>query len=324
MSTIDVDEVFQAARGRWQGILGAYLTERTVRGLHGPCPVCGGKDRWRLDDKFGRGNNFCSHCGARDGIGLVMDLQNLDFKSACDWVLHNIGRVRKIVEPAQQKKTEDLKADLRKVWTGGQKVTLGDPVWTYLHHRCGIKLIPDNIRYHSELDYWHEDGSKTTHPAMLASVMDSTGRCLSVHRTYLTGTGEKAAVKTARKLMPPSDRLHNVAIRLAPVDNGWLAVAEGVETALAYSTLWGVPCWSTVSAGLLESFNPPDGVTLLTIAGDNDRSFTGQASAYKLAKRLVQERQEIEVRVHLPIGEGSDFADDFSAKCDYATHSLSA
>jgi len=314
MSAINVDDVFQAARGRWQGILGSYLTERTVRGLHGPCPVCGGKDRWRLDDKFGRGNNFCSHCGARDGIGLVMDLQNLDFKSACDWVLHNVGRVRKIVEPAQHKKTDDLKADLRKVWGGGVAVTEGDPVWLYLKHRCGIVTQPAGIRYHPELDYWHEDGSKTTHPAMLASVMDSTGRCLSVHRTYLTSTGEKAAVKTVRKLMPPSDRLHNVAIRLAAPADGWLAVAEGVETALAYSTLWRVPCWSTVSAGLLESFEPPQDVTLLIIAGDNDRSYTGQASAYKLAKRLVQERPGIEVRVHLPICDGSDFADDFAAR----------
>lgn len=318
------DDVFEAARGRWQGILGQWLTERTVRGLHGPCPTCQGRDRWRLDDKFGRGNSFCSHCGSRDGISLVMDLQGMDFKSACDWVLGQVGRVRRVVEPAQKKSTEDLKADLKRVWGGGVAVTEGDPVWLYLTRRCGIVTPPSGIRYHPELDYWHEDGSKTTHPAMLASVMDSTGRCLSVHRTYLTSAGEKAAVKTARKLMPPSDRLHNVAIRLAPVSDSWLAVAEGVETALAYSTLWGVPCWSTVSAGLLESFNPPDGVTLLTIAGDNDRSFTGQASAFRLAKRLVQERPEIEVRVHLPIGEWSDFADDFSAKCDCATHSLSA
>ena len=316
-------DVFEVARGRWTGILGQWLTERTARGKHGPCPVCGGKDRFRLHDKHGRGDSWCNHCGPRSGPDLVMDLMGLDFAEACQWIEGQVGRVRKIVEPAQQKKTEDLKADLRRVWGGGVAVTEGDPVWLYLTHRCGIKAAPAGIRYHPELDYWHEDGSKTTHPAMLASVMDSTGRCLSVHRTYLTAMGEKAAVKIPRKLMTPSDRLHNVAVRLAPPD-GWLAVAEGVETALAYSTLWGIPCWSTVSAGLLETFNPPEGVTLLTIAGDNDRSYTGQASAYKLAKRLVQERPEIEVRVHLPIGEGSDFADDFSAKCDCAPHSLSA
>ena len=243
-----------------------------------------------------------------------MDLMGLDFAEACQWVEGQVGRVRKVTEPMQKKSADDLKADLRRVWGGGVPVTEGDPVWLYLKHRCGIVTPPAGIRYHPDLDYWHEDGAKTTHPAMLASVMDSTGRCLSVHRTYLTSNGEKAAVKTARKLMPPSDRLHNVAIRLAPVSDGWLAVAEGVETALAYSTIWGVPCWSTVSAGLLESFDPPQGVTLLTIAGDNDRSFTGQASAYKLAKRLVQERPEIEVRVHLPIVDGADFADDYAMR----------
>lgn len=308
------DEVFEAARGRWQGLLGAHLTERTVRGKSGPCPTCQGVDRFRLDDKFGRGNSFCNHCGSRDGLSLVMDLQGIDFKAACDWVLGQVGRVRKVVEPAQKKSTEDLKADLRRVWGGGVAVTDGDPVWTYLRHRAGIEAIPSGIRFHPALTYWHEGGTSTTHPAMLASVMDAGGKCLTIHRTYLTPDGQKAAVPTPRKMMPPSDRLHNVAIRLAAVDDGWLAVAEGVETALAYTKLWGVPCWSTVSAGLLESFSPPDGVTLLTIAADNDRSYTGQASAYKLARRLVQERPEIEVRVHVPILDGADFADDYAAK----------
>lgn len=309
-----MSDVFDVARGRWVGLLGQWLTERTARGKHGPCPTCGGKDRFRLHDKHGRGDSWCNNCGPRSGPDLVMDLMGLDFAEACQWVEGQVGRVRKVVEPAQKKSTEDLKADLKRVWSGGQAVTLGDPVWTYLRHRAGIEAIPSGIRFHPALTYWHEDGTSTTHPAMLASVMDSGGKCLTIHRTYLTPDGQKAAVPTPRKMMPPSDRLHNVAIRLAPVDDGWLAVAEGVETALAYTALWGVPCWSTVSAGLLESFSPPDGVTLLTIAGDNDRSFTGQASAYKLARRLTQERPEIEVRVHVPILDGTDFADDYAAK----------
>ncbi|MDV3452327.1 primase-helicase zinc-binding domain-containing protein [Klebsiella pneumoniae] len=35
------------------------------------CPVCGGADRFRFDDKEGRGTWFCNQCGAGDGLKLV-------------------------------------------------------------------------------------------------------------------------------------------------------------------------------------------------------------------------------------------------------------
>lgn len=38
---------------------------------HGPCPHCGGKDRFRMDDLEGRGTWFCNQCGAGDGLDLV-------------------------------------------------------------------------------------------------------------------------------------------------------------------------------------------------------------------------------------------------------------
>ena len=309
-----MNDVFEIARGRWRGILGQWLTERTVMGKHGPCPTCGGKDRFRLHDKYGRGDSWCNHCGPRSGPDLVMDLMGLDFAEACQWIEGQVGRVRKVNGPKMQKTTDELKSDLRRVWATGQRVTKGDPVWQYLSARCGITAVPDGIRYSPALDYYGDDGERTQHPAMLASVLSADGRCVSIHRTYLTPDGKKAQVKTPRKLMPPSEQMASVAVRLAPVDRGGLAVAEGIETALAYSTIWHAPCWAAVSAGLLEKFNPPEGVQLLVIAADNDLSFTGQASAYKLARRLRLERPEIEVKVHVPIVDGTDFADDYAAR----------
>jgi hypothetical protein len=35
---------------------------------HQACPVCGGSDRFRFDDKEGRGTWFCNQCGAGDGL----------------------------------------------------------------------------------------------------------------------------------------------------------------------------------------------------------------------------------------------------------------
>ena len=64
----------ERATGRWPGILKHFgLDDRTLSGDHCPCPVCGGKDRFRFDDKEGRGTYYCSHCGAGHGMGCSID-----------------------------------------------------------------------------------------------------------------------------------------------------------------------------------------------------------------------------------------------------------
>jgi putative DNA primase/helicase len=71
------------ARGRWSGILPALgIGESFLTGKHGPCPLCGGKDRWRWDNLEGRGTRICSKCGAGDGVALVMRKNGLDFCEA--------------------------------------------------------------------------------------------------------------------------------------------------------------------------------------------------------------------------------------------------
>ncbi|ECG5710560.1 DNA primase, partial [Salmonella enterica subsp. enterica serovar Java] len=42
-----------------------------IKNRHQACPVCGGSDRFRFDDKEGRGTWFCNQCGAGDGLKLV-------------------------------------------------------------------------------------------------------------------------------------------------------------------------------------------------------------------------------------------------------------
>lgn len=67
-----VRSVADAARGQWHSVLGGLGIE--VPGSHtrhGPCPACGGADRFRFDDKEGRGSHICNQCGAGDGLDLV-------------------------------------------------------------------------------------------------------------------------------------------------------------------------------------------------------------------------------------------------------------
>ncbi|EJO0550628.1 primase-helicase zinc-binding domain-containing protein, partial [Salmonella enterica subsp. enterica serovar Bareilly] len=55
MTTQTVTQISAAARGKWPVILQMLRIDVPENGRHGPCPKCGGKDRFRLDDLDGRG-----------------------------------------------------------------------------------------------------------------------------------------------------------------------------------------------------------------------------------------------------------------------------
>ncbi|MCW2096775.1 UNVERIFIED_ORG: putative DNA primase/helicase [Enterobacter sp. BIGb0239] len=67
---MNVTETVTQACGHWPRILPA-LGVRVIKNRHQACPVCGGSDRFRFDDKEGRGTWFCNQCGAGDGLKLV-------------------------------------------------------------------------------------------------------------------------------------------------------------------------------------------------------------------------------------------------------------
>ena len=71
MTTQKVSQVAEAAQGKWPVILQMLRIDLPENGRHGPCPKCGGKDRFRLDDLDGRGTWICSQCGNGDGLDLV-------------------------------------------------------------------------------------------------------------------------------------------------------------------------------------------------------------------------------------------------------------
>ena len=65
------------ANGRWKEILSALgVDPATLKNQHGPCPGCGGKDRFRFDNLNGDGTFICSQGGlgerAGDGFELLV------------------------------------------------------------------------------------------------------------------------------------------------------------------------------------------------------------------------------------------------------------
>ena len=90
-----------------------------------------------------------------------------------------------------------------------------------------------------------------------------------------------------------------------------MAVAEGSKQ-LGRSCCTGLPVWSTVSAGGMESVLLPKEVREVIICVDNDDSGRGLRFANILAGRLMREKRKVQLAI--PEAPNSDWADVFGGQ----------
>ncbi len=90
---LKISDIARAAQGQWGSILPALGITVPARGKHGACPVCGGKDRFRIDDKEGKGTWFCNQCDpqAGDGVNLVSRVTGKPLIEAANMVAQFLG-----------------------------------------------------------------------------------------------------------------------------------------------------------------------------------------------------------------------------------------
>ena len=103
--------------------------------------------------------------------------------------------------------------------------------------------------------------------------------------------------------------VRGAAVRLAAMRRGVLAVAEGIETALAYEALTGTPAWAALSSAGMKHLQFPDGLRWLAVAADFDGP--GLLAAERLERRARD--AGIEVRIDLPPRHRTDWADVLAA-----------
>lgn len=93
-------KVTEHAQGQWPRILSALagLSPDQLTDKHQPCPLCGGKDRYRFDDKDGNGSWFCNKCGGKNesggagnGMELLMRRKSWDYQTAATEVERFLG-----------------------------------------------------------------------------------------------------------------------------------------------------------------------------------------------------------------------------------------
>jgi putative DNA primase/helicase len=295
----------ERTRGRWFGILTALgIHPDYLRNKHGPCPACGGRDRFRWDDKYGDGTFYCNNCGAGSGVDLVMKVRGLPFRDAAPLIESMIGAapVEPVIKLAPIRREPQRCATLEGLWRFARLIRRNDTVDRWFHNRgLEIEIYPSVLRYHPGVR--HPDPPGSFHPAMLAMVQDPAGRPATLHKTYLTADGQKAHVAKPRRF-EPGKIPGGSAVRLVPSVGRVLGVAEGIETACAAMRLFGVPTWSCLNAVLLEKFEPPPGVAELVIFGDNDANARGQQAAETLAVRL-----NIKVAIRIPDQADTDWND---------------
>jgi putative DNA primase/helicase len=137
--------------------------------------------------------------------------------------------------------------------------------------------------------------------SMLALAHNRNGVLRGVQLTKLRPDGsDKRGTECDRLTFGP---YKGSACRLFKPTGDTLAVAEGVETALAFYTLRKVPTWATFGAANLAAFEPPAGVRRLVIAADGDAP--GMEAAQALFDRL---RRRVRCII-APAPEGLDWLD---------------
>lgn len=77
---LDFDAIKNAAIGSYVSTIfpSVGISLRLPANNHQPCPLCGGTDRFRCDDKRGEGTWICNQCGAGNGFMLVQKYTNSD------------------------------------------------------------------------------------------------------------------------------------------------------------------------------------------------------------------------------------------------------
>jgi hypothetical protein len=135
---------------------------------------------------------------------------------------------------------------------------------------------------------------------MIAAVRDGSG-LMGVHRSFLDVRAGKVGARPLAKA--GLGRFGRGAVRLGGIERR-LGLAEGIETALSASALFGMPCWATLGTERFASVDLPDDVEQLHLFLDHD---AGGRRAEMLARDAHARLPSI--HVHFPERVGEDWND---------------
>jgi hypothetical protein len=244
--------------------------------LIGPCPVCGGTDRFGINLKKQIWN--CRGCAkGGDVIALVQHIDGSTFIAAIETLTGGRAPPTRQRRPKPVQEHEDDGRWIK--WWDEARPVAGTLAERYLIHRRITELPPDcdgeALRFHPECIFGNDDAGVWRYaPAMLALVVDPvTNVPKGLQRTDLNSNWDHPDRRALGSIKGGVVKLWSDA----DVTEG-LCIAEGLETALAASLQeWppgsGVlirPIWATLNAGNMHTFPVLPGISHLTISVDDD------------------------------------------------------
>jgi putative DNA primase/helicase len=256
----------------------------------GPCPHCGGVDRFAINIKKQIFN--CRGCGAGGNvIAFVQFLDGCDFRQAIETLIRGPidgGQYKpKTGQPpsANDYETRQLEK-ARYLWRASQ-APAGTPVETYLCYRLdgNTKPLPLTVRYLPALKPGH-------HPAM--TVVYGLTKITAIQLTLLKPDGSGKAEVDPNKITIASPAGMPMVIA-PPNDLLCLAICEGVEDALTVHYATGLGAWASGGAGFMPKLAAvvPNFIEAVTIYAHADDA--GQRGAQELADAL--DVRGIEIRI---------------------------
>lgn len=305
------------ARIDWPAVLAQLgIPENALRSKHGPCPRCGGKDRFTFNHKKrGHGSFYCNGLpGGGDGFKLLEHVYGWKFAEARKRVIEVAG-----LSDASSPRSPVYTPVPTHIPDASRAALPPERVHRLRRNRCAIENCEDAMTYlasrglwplppgctlkaHATVEYFQDGRQVGRYPALVADVVDGAGELVTVHTTYLQG-GKKIEGYEPRKILSPMTGRDGCAVRLMPATDV-LGIAEGIETALSAAALDNVPVWAALNTSLLSRFEPPPGVTRLRLYADRDEA--GLSAALKLLERL---QGRIRVEICTPPPPSKDFND---------------
>ncbi|AKH18969.1 DUF7146 domain-containing protein [Sphingomonas sanxanigenens] len=218
---------------------------------------------------------------------------------APDDVLRELARIR-VVPGAESPPAgaPSRRSNVQRLWNEARDVR-GTLAERYLRHRH-FDDIPPDLRFHPRCPL-HPRPHTVFLPAMLVAVRERT-QLVALQRIFL----DPVTARYSRKVMLGH-----------PAAGAWqggrprdtLAIAEGFETAHAFTILHDIPCWAALG-GRLDQIIFPERITRLLIAEDNDGP--GRAAGTRVIER--HSRTDLSIERCPPPRHLGDWADVLDAR----------
>jgi hypothetical protein len=238
----------------------------------GPCPVCGGRDRFAVSLRAHLAN--CRKCGLASGdqVGLVQAVLGVPFREALKWLmgegeidLDPAEAARRRARAAEAERARAAEAERRRTWA----IRLARAIWqaagpadhpalrAYLEGRgfrpATVDALPPSIRCAPAHAYRRKirvgpgrDELVLLHqgPAMIARIASAEAAVCGVHQTWIDPDrpGKKAAIDHRRedngggnwpaKIVMGTAKGGVIPLTLPARRAGCIVMGEGIETTL--------------------------------------------------------------------------------------------